>query len=207
MTDSLSIRTPSLTVRPLRLSDTLRLLELSQEECARRWLPSQVYQDEPHATAGIKYLIARFDLQTSPLTNAFVFGIEHRHSGRLIGRAGLSPLFGSVEVGFGIATPEQRKGYATEGVDAVCGWAFEHFSLEAILGVMDVENVPSQQVLIRCGFKPREKKSLRFQGIERPVVIYEIRKSWPNQRGGGDGGICVQAQIRARWPAAPHHDH
>src|SRR5215471_7544149 len=134
------IETPSLLLRPLRLSDTPCMLKMSQEDCARAWLPSQVYRDEQHAAAGIKYLIEQFDLETKPTTNAFVFGVEEKATGRLIGHVGLSPLFHTVEVGFGIATSKQRKGYATEGVARVCSWGLERFSLPAILGVTDQEN-------------------------------------------------------------------
>ncbi len=172
----LRIETPSLVLRPLVPGDTRRMLEMSQEACARRWLPSQVYRDEPHAAAGIGYLIDQFDLNASPKTNAFVFGVEERATGRLIGHAGLSPLFDTVEVGFGIATTEQRKGYATEAVAGVCAWGLERFSLPEIVGVTDAENLASQRVLIRCGFSRKEEKMMCLQGVDRPVIIFEIRK-------------------------------
>src|SRR5881394_3988667 len=103
------IETPSLVLRPLVLGDTQRMLEMSQEDCARQWLPSQIYRDERHAGTAIEYLIGQFNLNASPTTNAFVFGVEEKATGRLIGHFGLSPLFDTVEVGFGIATSEQRK--------------------------------------------------------------------------------------------------
>jgi RimJ/RimL family protein N-acetyltransferase len=94
---------------------------------------------------------------------------------------GLSPLFDTVEVGFGIATSEQRNGYATEGVPRVCAWGLERFSLPAIVGVTDEANVASQRVLIRCGFSRKEEKLMRFQGVDRPVVVFELAKKEPNQ--------------------------
>ena len=96
-------------------------------------------------------------------------------TGRLVGHVGLSPLFDTVEVGFGIAASEQRKGYATEGVARVCAWELERFSLPAIIGVTDKENGASQRVLLRCGFSRKEEKRMRLQGVDRPVIIFEIR--------------------------------
>src|SRR4029077_16009427 len=97
-----------------------------------------------------------------------------------IGHVGLSPFFDTVgvgvEVGFGIATSEQSKGYVTEGVARVCAWGLERFSLPAIVGVTDEANVASQRVLIRCGFSRKEEKVMRFQGVDRPVVVFELRK-------------------------------
>ncbi|HEY5767427.1 MAG TPA: GNAT family N-acetyltransferase [Candidatus Udaeobacter sp.] len=175
------IETASLVLRPLVPGDTQRMLEMSQEDCARRWLPSQIYRDKRHAGTAIEYLIGQFNLDASPTTNAFVFGVEEKVTGRLIGHVGLSPFFDSVEVGFGIATSEQRKGYATEGVARVCAWALERFSLPAIVGVTDKENVASQRVLIRCGFSRKEEKLMRLQGVDRPAVVFELAKKEPNQ--------------------------
>ena len=82
-------------------------------------------------------------------------------------------------MGFGIATSEQRKGYATEGVARVCAWGLERFSLPAIVGVTDEENVASQRVLIRCGFSRKEEKLMRLQGVDQPAVVFELRKKEP----------------------------
>ena len=155
---------------------------MSQEDCARQWLPSQVYPDERHAATRIEYLIGQFNLDASPTTNAFVFGAEEKLTGRLIGHVCLCPLFDTVEVGYGIATSEQRKGYATEGVAGVCAWGLERFSLPAILGVTDEENVASQRVLIRCGFNRKEEKMMRLQGVDRPGIIFEIRNGTQPER-------------------------
>jgi RimJ/RimL family protein N-acetyltransferase len=184
MSTPFRIETPSLVLRPLTLGDTRRMLEMSQEDCARQWLPSQVYPDERHAATVIEHLIGQFTLGASPTTNAFVFGVEEKPTGRLIGHVGLSPLFDTVEVGFGIATSEQRKGYATEGVARVCAWGLERFSLPAIVGVTDEENVASQRVLIRCGFSRKEEKMMRLQGVDRPGIIFEITNKGPNQSAG-----------------------
>jgi RimJ/RimL family protein N-acetyltransferase len=178
-----SLETRSLLLRPLAPSDVEPMLALSQEACARKWLPSQVYRDEAHAAAAVDWLIRQFDLRMTPKTNAFVFGVTDKATARLIGHVGLSPLFDGVEVGFGIATSEQGKGYAAEAVRRACAWGFQRFSLLAILGVTDAENAASQRVLRRCGFRKREEKLLRFQGDERPVIIFELtRDNAPKNR-------------------------
>jgi RimJ/RimL family protein N-acetyltransferase len=168
------IETDSLRLRPFTAGDVPAVLAMSREECARQWLPSQVYRDEVHAADAVNGLIQQFDLKATPRTNVFVFGIEEKLSGRLVGHVGLSPLFDGVEVGFGIATAVQGKGYATEAVTAACRWAFGVFSLPAILGVTDDANAASQRVLVRSGFRRKEEKTMRFQGVDRSVVIFEL---------------------------------
>src|SRR5437763_14271609 len=97
------IKTPSLVLRPLVLGDTQRMLEMSQEDCARRWLPRQIYRDERHAGTATEYLIGQFDLDASPATNALVLRVEAEATGRLIGRAGQGPLCDTAAVGCGMA--------------------------------------------------------------------------------------------------------
>ena len=146
--------------------------------------------DERHAGSAIEYLIGQFNLDASPTT--IVFGVEEKVTSRLIGHVGLSPLFDTVEVGFGIATSEQRKGYATEGVAKVCAWGLERFSLPAILGVTDEENVASQRVLIRCGFSRKEEKMMRLQGVDRPAIIFETRNKGSNQSAAANRRpLCI----------------
>jgi RimJ/RimL family protein N-acetyltransferase len=130
-------------------------------------------------------------LQMTPKTNAFVFGVADKATARLIGHVGLSPLSDGVEVGFGIATLEQGKGYATEAVSRACAWGFERFSLLAILGVTDAENVASQRVLRRCGFRKKEEKMMRCQGVERSVIIFELTEKNAQQTG------CTERRDRA----------
>jgi RimJ/RimL family protein N-acetyltransferase len=100
-------------------------------------------------------------------------------------------LFDGVEVGFGIATSEQGKGYAAEAVSRACAWGFERFSLSATLGVTDEENVASQRVLRRCGFRRKEEKMMRFQGVERSVIIFELTEKNVQQTG------CTERRDRA----------
>lgn len=169
-----SLETHALRLRPFTVRDARRVLAMSQEDCARKWLPSQVCRDEAHAASVIERLIQQFDSRATPKTNAFVFGVEEKATAQLLGHVGLSPLYDSVEIGFGIATSEQGKGHATEAVARACAWGFERFSLRAILGVTDEENVASQRVLVRCGFRRKEKTAMRFQGVDRPVVVFEL---------------------------------
>jgi len=169
------ITTRSLVLRPLVAGDARRLLDMSREACARRWLPSQVLADDLHAAKVLDHLVESFDLAASPRTNAFVFGVEEQATGRLVGHVGLSPLVDAVEVGFGLETTAQGKGYAREGVAAACAWGLKTFSLPAILGVTDAENIASQRVLTGCGFCRTAEKTMVFQGAERPVVLFEIR--------------------------------
>jgi ribosomal-protein-alanine N-acetyltransferase len=169
----LLIETHALALRRFVPGDARKMFLMSQEEGMRTWLPSQVYRDATHAASVLDYLIAQYDLDAGPTSKPIVLGIEHKATRGLIGHVGLSPIFETVEVGFGIKRSEHRKGYATEAVSAMCAWAMQQFDLPAILGITATENIASQGVLLRSGFYQKEKRVMRFQGVEKPVLIFE----------------------------------
>ncbi len=58
------------------------------------------------------------------------------------------------EVGYGINDEFQGKGYATEAVKLALEWAFGHLGVMAVEAETDPDNIASQKVLEKCGFKP-----------------------------------------------------
>ena len=101
--------TRSLLLRPLSLEDVDIACALSNEESARKWLPSQVYRDIAHATSAVQFLIRQQSDPGDPRLGAYVLAIERKAEPGMIGHVGLSPLDRDVEVGFGIALAYQKK--------------------------------------------------------------------------------------------------
>ncbi len=58
------------------------------------------------------------------------------------------------EIGYGIDEEFQGKGYATEAVKLALAWAFSHPGVAAVEAETDPDNISSQNVLAKCGFKP-----------------------------------------------------
>ena len=72
---------------------------------------------------------------------------------------------GVAEIGYGILEEYQGQGYATEAVQAVCRWAFQHPEVNALEAETAPENAASQRVLEKCGFRPNGsvgEEGLRF---------------------------------------------
>lgn len=57
------------------------------------------------------------------------------------------------EVGYGIDDEFQGKGYATEATKLALAWAFSHPGVLAVEAETDPDNIASQKVLAKCGFK------------------------------------------------------
>jgi RimJ/RimL family protein N-acetyltransferase len=105
------------------------------------------------------------------------WGIFEKASGQRIGEAGILdvkreivPSFHGVpEIGWGLLPAVHGKGYATEAVQAILGWAENHFGMVRMVCIVDPENAPSLRVAARCGFK--EYARTTYKGD--PTVILE----------------------------------
>jgi ribosomal-protein-alanine N-acetyltransferase len=168
----LPISTASLLLRALVPEDAGKMFRMSQEDGMRTWLPSQVYQDEAHASSVLDFLISQYSEPGDPRIGPYVLGTEIRSSGELVGHVGFSPLDDAVEVGFAIESAHQGKGLATEAVRAACEWAADAFSMATILGVTAVQNKASQGVLQRAGFARQKQEVISFQGKDQPVIYF-----------------------------------
>ena len=69
----------------------------------------------------------------------------------LIGFKGIPNMLGEAEIGYGIETPYQRKGYVTEAARLLVDWAFQSGRCWAITAETHPDNLPSQRVLQKIG--------------------------------------------------------
>jgi RimJ/RimL family protein N-acetyltransferase len=102
--------------------------------------------------------------------------VEERESGRLVGDVGLSAVDGepgTVKVGYTIAPAFQGRGYATEAVLALLGYAFGTLGAELVRAYASAENAPSIRVAENVGMRLIERSAHRSGG---EVVRYELRR-------------------------------
>lgn len=58
------------------------------------------------------------------------------------------------EIGYGILEEYRGQGFAAEAVKLALQWAFRHPEVSAVEAERDPENLASERVLIKCGFRP-----------------------------------------------------
>jgi len=85
-----------------------------------------------------------------------------------IGFKGKPNVQGIVEVGYGILSVAQNKGYATEAMEALCEWAFQTGRVKQILADCLVDNLPSIKVL--------EKLGMKQIGLNDNLLLWELRR-------------------------------
>ena len=61
---------------------------------------------------------------------------------------------GAVEIGYGLSPACRGKGYMTEAVKTVCGWALSQKGVKRLKAETAPDNTPSQKVLYAAGFRP-----------------------------------------------------
>lgn len=87
----------------------------------------------------------------------------------LVGFKGAPDASGAVEIGYGINSIFQGRGYMTEAVSAMVTWAFSHSQCRRITAIGVVQgNPPSRKVLVKNGFQ--EVKS------DKDGVDYELTR-------------------------------
>ncbi|HEY5776419.1 MAG TPA: GNAT family N-acetyltransferase, partial [Xanthomonadales bacterium] len=81
---------------------------------------------------------------------------------------------GSVEIGYSILSSYQRRGYATEAVASLVGWAFSHHNVKEVCAETFPHLIQSIQVLKKNGFQ------YTGAGSETGVIRYAINRSHLN---------------------------
>ena len=86
--------------------------------------------------------------------------IEERETGRFIGEAGfhdmrreITPsIEGTLEAGWGLMPSAHGRGYGSEAMQALVGWADAAFPGRRMTCIIDPANLPSRRVADRLGF-------------------------------------------------------
>ncbi len=156
-------------LRPFRLSDSLRLVELANNENIARNLRDgfpNPYTPE-HAESWI--------LKMKDLDPPTIFAIEYK--GIYVGNIGLSigvdVYRKSAEVGYFIGEEYWNKGIATKALDLICQYGFDNLDIVRIHTGVYEHNLASQRVLEKCGF-------IR-EGVFK-MAVYKRDKFWNEVR-------------------------
>lgn len=91
------------------------------------------------------------------------------------------------EIGYRIKAEERNKGYTSEAARLLVAYMFRTLDIERIESITDVENIPSQKVLEKTGFKREGRLRKRFYlgGEYRDEYMYGLlREEWKGTEAG-----------------------
>jgi RimJ/RimL family protein N-acetyltransferase len=107
------------------------------------------------------------------------FSVEEREGGRLVGDVGVSAADGEpgvLKVGYTIDPAFQGRGYATEAVGALLGYAFETLGADVIRAYASADNAASIRVAEHVGMRLIERFEHRDREGRWFGVRYERRR-------------------------------
>jgi RimJ/RimL family protein N-acetyltransferase len=119
--------------------------------------------------------------------------VQARDSGEHVGAMSLmlpGGWTGTAEVGYGIRSGMRNRGYATEALTALTGWAVSTGRLYRVDLLTDPGNTASRRVAERAGYQAVGTAADRLSGAEMAVYRY----ARPFARGPAQAGV-VQAGL------------
>ena len=144
--------TRHLVVRKFRDADAQQLYENHRDEEVRKWFPNECYADQREAEEAIRFYADCVDNGHLP----FVLGVELKETNELIGDTGISEVEGKpdeTEIGYCIGQKYRGRGYASELLGAISGFAASRFGVRVIYGRVLQGNKASAKVLEKNGYQ------------------------------------------------------
>ena len=136
-------------IREITVEDVDRLYEIYSEPSITEYMEDLFENPKEEKEYTMQYI--------KNIYHMYGYGmwiIEEKQTGQIIGRAGLEQNEGmeGLELGYVIAVPYQRKGYAYEVCSAILDYAWENLETEVITSAIEKGNVASEKLCQKLGF-------------------------------------------------------
>jgi RimJ/RimL family protein N-acetyltransferase len=164
-------------LRPWSADDLPVLVALGQDLTVARWFP--VIPCPYTEGDAVEWL--RSEEVARQAGKGITFAIVRSDTGEVLGGISLGnidSLLRTASIGYWLAAPARGQGYMVPTVRLVAGWAFEGLDLARLAGTIDPENLASQRVAERCGFRRegclRSSTIIRQTGERRDALVYGL---------------------------------
>ncbi len=171
--------TPRLQLRPPRAEDFEGWARLMADPEAARFIGG--VQPRAAAWRGFLTMVGAWQIQGFGM-----FSVIERGSGQWIGRIGPWQPEGwpGTEVGWGLLSEWQGRGYALEAAVASIDWAFDQLGWSEVIHTIDPANLPSQRLAERLGSRLRGPGRLPPPFEALPIEIWgQTRAQWRARDG------------------------
>ena len=163
------IETKRIIIKELSLDMAYDIHINSLDEDNKRFVPDEVFDTEGDAKEAIKYLMEQYANLNGPL----VYAVIEKTSNKNIGYVQIIPFENDKwEIGYHIAKPYTKQGYAKEATNEFVAYAMKQLKLYEIYGVALKENIASIHVLEATGFQKIFEGLGDYQGEKREIVVY-----------------------------------
>lgn len=177
-------RLPTLSGRRVELrwleeEDVPALFEIFSDPEVMRYWSSPPLRDLGAAGGLLREIHDHFRART-----LFQWGIARRAGGALLGTCTLLHWEADhqrAEIGFALGRTHQGKGFGTEAVGVLLGFAFQTLGLHRLEADVDPRNQPSLRLLERLGFRREGTLRERYHvngEIQDSVILGLLRREW-----------------------------
>ena len=142
------LETERCAVREITVGDVDRMYEIYAEPSITEYMDDLYADREKEKDYTLEYIRNMYGFYGYGM-----WVVEEKHSGRVIGRAGIEPCGEEAELGYVIARPWQRLGIAGEVCRAILKYGFEELGMDRISARVQSENQPSKRLLQKLGFQ------------------------------------------------------
>jgi RimJ/RimL family protein N-acetyltransferase len=148
---ALTLDTTRLVLRPFTGADAPAVEAACNDPDTRRWLPLP----DPYDRAAAAEWVSEGAHREQRSGGGYTLAAEDRETGRLVGSFGLHhvPRPGRAEIGYWMAPWARGRGYATEATRRIAAHGFEALLLPRIQIRVAADNLASQWVAARAGFR------------------------------------------------------
>lgn len=171
MNNKMMIETDRLLITQLDESMAERVHLNSLDEDNRRFVPDEVFETIDEAREAIEWLISCYQGIEGP----FVYPILLRDR-KNIGYVQAVQIESGWEVGYHVAKAYAGNGYSTEAVIAFLPVIMKQIKISNIYGICLAENIASQRVLEKCGFKLEHEGLDNYQSDMRLIRRYKYSR-------------------------------
>jgi RimJ/RimL family protein N-acetyltransferase len=163
-------KTARLRLRAFTPADTDPLLRLMRGEQVLRYFPNPSPPHLQRVAATIEEVLDHWRVKHFGL-----WAVEKIDDRQLLGRCGLQTIAetGEVEIDFLLGRAHWSQGFATEAGRSALSFGFDEIRLQRVVGIVHPENLASQEVLRKLGFRLQAEaeyfgmQCLRFE-VTRP---------------------------------------
>jgi len=171
------IETERLILRQFREADAEALNKICNQKYILKWMP-----DWEGTVEERRDLIRWFESQYTKAnkeTARIILAVTLKESKELIGLVGIGnkeEVDNEIEIAYFISEDYCNKGYISEASKAMSQWAFNTLKLEYLIAIVEIDNIPSQRVVEKCGFAKLETRMILNSGEteEKPFYYYRL---------------------------------
>lgn len=169
-----TLETDRLILRKILPEDEADMYEYSRNPETSKYLLWEPHSSREYTRAHIRYLQKEYQE-----ASFFDWALILKENGKMIGTCGFTEIYEkkkTAEVGYVIAPDFHRMGYAPEALARIMEYGFSVLKLKALSGRFMEDNLASQKVLMRLGFRENTRKKEFFykRGKRQRILTYSI---------------------------------